>query len=478
MLQAILALSDKTFWLPRGGSTVSGELDSLFNVIMWICVFFFLLVTVLLVWFVLRYRHRPGVTRDPAAGHSTALEITWTLIPSVICVFLYYYGFREYMNMAIEPPNSYEITATGQMWQWSFTYPNGYTDPQLHVPVNTPVRVVLQSQDVIHSLYLPLMRVKKDVVPGRFNRLWFEATSANGAAYLTNVTIDGKPTEIGVDVGGVRLAPTQDKFGSLPADVQAVLASKSPTPTTRPAADKMVEGFSLLNGSTLYVIETNGTPGVIDGAGATGRQMIPFGSLPAEVRSALEEEAKGANIPANQPVQAYDDAEPSDIYCAAYCGTNHSMMRSRVIVHRTQADFDKWLAGAAAKAMNLPPVELGKKLYMTKGCAQCHTIDGSKLVGPSWKDMWGRMEKMSDGKEVLVDEPYVIESIRSPLAKIVEGFPPQMPPFPPDMVKDNEVKGLIAFMKSISSHTSAADRAGPTSAPATRPAGAAPTTQK
>lgn len=351
MLQAILAQTDKSFWLPRGTSTISGGIDSLFNVIMWLCIFFFLLVTVLLVWFVIRYRHRPGVARDTAAGHSTALEITWTVIPSIIVVFLYYYGFREYMNMTIEPPNSYEITATGQMWQWSFSYPNGYSDPELHVPAGVPVRVVLQSNDVIHSLYLPAFRVKKDVVPGRFNRLWFQATTPEG------------------------------------------------------------------------------------------------------------------------------ETETSDIYCAAYCGTNHSLMRSHVIVHRTQADFDSWMARATEASNKLPPVELGHKLYSTKGCAQCHTIDASKLVGPSWKDMWGRTETMSDGKQLVVDEPYVIESIRAPQAKIVQGFPPSMPPFPPEQLKDNEVKALIAYMKSISSHTSQADLAGSTTAPASRPAGA-PTTQK
>jgi len=348
MLHAILAASDPTFWLPRGASTVSGDVDMLFNIVMWICIFFFVLVTVLLLLFVVMYRHRPGVKRSTAAEHSTLLELTWTLIPSIIVVFLYYYGFRQYMNMVIEPPNAYEITATGKMWQWSFTYPTGVETNELHVPVNVPVRVILQSNDVIHSLYIPAFRVKKDVVPGRFNRLWFQAT----------------------------------------------------------------------------------------------------------------------------------DNGQYDIYCTDYCGTNHSTMRSTAVVE-SQADFDKWMKITIDTNNNLPPVQKGKKLYMTQGCAQCHTLDGTRLVGPSWKDMWGRTEQLESGPDIVVNAPYVTESILLPQAKIVKGYPPSMPPF---QLKPADISALMEFMKSISSHTSAADMM-PTTGPATQPAATEPaltgsTTQK
>jgi cytochrome c oxidase subunit 2 len=347
MWQAILAESAPTFWLPSGASTVAGRVDLLFNVTLWICIFFFFLVTIMLVVFTIMYRHKPGKTRDTAAGHSTTLELTWTLIPSIIVVFLYYYGFRHYMEMTIEPPNSYEITANAKMWQWSFIYPTGLEHTELHVPIGTPIRVVLQSNDVIHSLYVPAFRVKKDVVPGRFNRMWFEAT----------------------------------------------------------------------------------------------------------------------------------DLGTFDIYCAGYCGTNHSTMRSIVVV-QTRADYEKWLKDETEKANNLPPVKKGEKLYRTLGCAQCHTLDGTRLVGPSWKDLWGKTETLTGGTKILVDKPYVSESILQPLAKIVDGYPPSMPPF---VLKDNDIEGIIAFMKSISANTSATDRAAldapasqPAGGPATQPAAGAP----
>lgn len=357
MWQAIVAETDATFWLPKAASTQAPGVDNLFNVIMWICIFFFLLVTIMLVAFTIMYRHRPESPRDTAAGHSTTLELTWTLIPSIIVVFLYYYGFRHYMDMTIEPPNSYEITANGAMWQWSFLYPTGLSSPnELHVPVNTPIRMVLQSQDVIHSLYIPAFRVKKDVVPGRFNRMWFEAT----------------------DVGTY------------------------------------------------------------------------------------------------------------EIYCTAYCGTNHSTMRGTVVV-QSKADYENWLKVETERMNSGPAYAKGEKLYRTQGCVQCHSVDGSKLVGPTWKDLWGKTETLTGGTKILVDKPYIAESILQPLAKIVEGYPPSMPPF---ALKDDQIENIIWYMKSISSNTNEADRAAleamkaggaapsATQPAATQPAGATTTTAK
>ena len=483
MLHATLAQSAQTFWLPRGTSTVSAGVDNLFNVILWICVFFFLLVTILLVAFVIKYRHRPGVQRDTFAGHNTTLEITWTVIPSIIVVFLYYYGFKEYMNLAIEPPNAYEVIVTGQMWQWKFGYPNGYEDPELHIPLHTPIRAILQSNDVIHSLSLPEFRVKKDVVPGRYNRMWFDATSANGHAYLTSVMINGKPVEIAVDPNGDRLPETQAPFSAAPAPVQAGLGTQPGSgggggggggggQTIAPT--QLLQVFTLHDGRSIYVMSGAANVAAIDANGASPSGTVQFSALPDLAQRAVKEAAQGAAIAETQPVRVFDDAESFDIFCAAYCGTNHSVMRSHVIVHRTFADFQRWLTDAAAKANNLTPPERGKKLYTTQGCAQCHSLDGSKVVGPSWKDVFGSMVELEGHAPVLADEAYIRESILLPQAKIVKGFGPQMPPF---AMKDADINAIIAFMKTISSHVSqspASPTTGPTTAPTTRPAAGGP----
>src|SRR5689334_5764546 len=150
MLTAILAdlnKRDGSFWMPRQSSTVAPDVDALFDFVFWLSVFFFVLITLMVVVFIIKYRHREGVTRDPAAGHSTALELTWTLIPTVLVLVIFYIGFRGFMNMSVEPPNSYEIGVKGQMWNWTFTYEGRYVSPDgnLHIPVDTPVRLILTS---------------------------------------------------------------------------------------------------------------------------------------------------------------------------------------------------------------------------------------------------------------------------------------------------------------------------------------------
>lgn len=183
MLTAYLAqANDPTFWLPKQASTVSDNVDGLFTFVYWLSVFFFLLVTAMVVYFTLKYRHRPGTTRESAAGHSTALELTWTIIPTLLVLPIFYYGFRGFMDMQVEPPNPYEINVIGKMWTWTYEYPGGVITNELHIPKDVPVRFVLRSDDVLHSFYIPEFRTKKDVVPGRYNRYWVKATqlSPNG----------------------------------------------------------------------------------------------------------------------------------------------------------------------------------------------------------------------------------------------------------------------------------------------------------
>ncbi len=168
----------RTFWLPEQASTVAPDVDNLFYFIYWINVIFTILVVGLMVWFMWRYRHRKGNEGGGHSGHNNALEVTWTVIPTIIVGVIYYWGFKGFLNEVVEPPGAMQIKAVGQMWKWQFVYPNGGVSDELHVPLNKPVRMVLESQDVIHALFIPAFRVKKDVVPGRYNRMWFQATKA------------------------------------------------------------------------------------------------------------------------------------------------------------------------------------------------------------------------------------------------------------------------------------------------------------
>jgi len=175
-LTAPLAQEMGSFWLPPKSSTVAPAVDTIFNLIFWISVVFFVGIVLVMVVFLFKYRRRPGVTQKPAPTHNTILELTWSGIPLLLVVVIFYTSYRVYLDMTTPPQNAYEVLVHAQKWSWSFTYPNGYIDENLHVPVDKPVRLVMSSEDVIHSLYVPAFRIKMDVVPGRYTKAWFQAT--------------------------------------------------------------------------------------------------------------------------------------------------------------------------------------------------------------------------------------------------------------------------------------------------------------
>jgi cytochrome c oxidase subunit 2 len=319
-----------TLWMPFRASTYAGDVDFTFYFIYWICVVFTVGIFVAMIWFTIRYRHK---TNAPApahkGGHSTTLELTWTIIPTILVLLIFYFGFRSYLAMAVIPPDAYEINVTARMWSWDFTYPDGHVDPELHVPAGVPVRLVLTSQDVIHSLYVPAFRIKRDAVPGRYNKMWFQ----------------------------------------------------SDTP---------------------------------------GRYQI---------------------------------------MCAEYCGTNHSNMGAVLVVHplkQPAGEIETW-AQWEEKSRDItvggtrPPAEAGKMLYAARGCNQCHSTDGTAGRGPTWKDLFGAQRQFRDGGSAIADENYITQSINQPQAHIVAGFDAIMPSYQGSF-KPQEITGLIAYMKSISSH--------------------------
>lgn len=161
--------------LPEQASTFSGAVDDLFWFIHGLGAFFLLLITGLVIFFAIRYRRgRPGVT--PAPSHSLPLEVTWSLVPLVLVMAIFVWGFRGYLFMNVPPRGALDVAVTAQKWSWTFSYPSGATSNQLHVPVNTPVRLTMHSTDVIHGFFVPEFRQKMNVLPGRYTTTWFEAT--------------------------------------------------------------------------------------------------------------------------------------------------------------------------------------------------------------------------------------------------------------------------------------------------------------
>jgi cytochrome c oxidase subunit 2 len=165
-----------TVYMPPASSTIAGEVDSLFYFIFYSSVILFAIVMAATAYFIIRYRRKGERTLTSGVAHNTKLEILWTVIPTIMVFIVFVWGFKTYLKMQVAPKDAYEIKVTGQKWFWTFDYPNGINSlNQLYVPVDRPVKLLMSSQDVIHSFFVPDFRVKMDVLPNRYTLAWFEA---------------------------------------------------------------------------------------------------------------------------------------------------------------------------------------------------------------------------------------------------------------------------------------------------------------
>ena len=169
---------DGSYFFPQQASDNAADVDSTFDLILWISVFFFVLIVLPMVLFVVKYRRRPGYTPKPSQDHNLVLELGWSVIPTLILVLFFVKGVWGYLDMRTPPDEAsdYEIQAQASQFSWKFTYPNGTVSPKLVLPMNTAVRFRLQSSDVIHSFFIPAFRLKHDVVPGRYGTAWVNPT--------------------------------------------------------------------------------------------------------------------------------------------------------------------------------------------------------------------------------------------------------------------------------------------------------------
>ena len=155
-----------------GASNFVEGVDLAFKIIFGIGFFFLIGITAVMIYFVIRYRR----SKHPKAVQirdNNVLEVTWTVIPLILVLLMFYYGYVAFSPMRVAPEGAYEVTVIGKMWTWTFEYPGGKQSPDLVVPLNKPIKCNLRSDDVIHSLYIPAFRIKEDMVPGKENYMWF-----------------------------------------------------------------------------------------------------------------------------------------------------------------------------------------------------------------------------------------------------------------------------------------------------------------
>ena len=120
----------------------------------------------------------------PHQTHNTTLEVLWSVIPLILCIGIFFWGLNGWMKYAVAPGEAMEISVTAKQWLWQFEYPDGSrTINDIHVPVNKPVKFTMTSEDVLHDFFVPDMRVKHDIIPGRYTQIWFTPNRARPAQF-------------------------------------------------------------------------------------------------------------------------------------------------------------------------------------------------------------------------------------------------------------------------------------------------------
>lgn len=187
----------KGFWFDtwmgeRTGSSLGHDTDWMFMWLWWFCVVWFVGLMGLMMYFVIKYRRRPGRIAPMSANHNSKLEIFWTIVPTLFLVWIFWEGMRGYMEKMVAPPNAMELKLTGFKWSWRLEYPGGIeidrgssvgfvakdaaeSIPVFYIPADTPIRLKMNSQDVMHAFWIPSFRTKQDLVPNRFTGMYFRS---------------------------------------------------------------------------------------------------------------------------------------------------------------------------------------------------------------------------------------------------------------------------------------------------------------
>ncbi len=303
-----------------GASNFVEQVDLAFYIIVGISLILLIGVTAVMIYFVFRYSKKKNPTAANIEGNNK-LELIWTVIPTILVLVMFYYGWAGYEPMRNVPDDAMEVKAIGRMWSWTFEYDNGIKSDKLIVPKDKAVKLNLVSMDVTHALYIPAFRIKEDVTPGIDNYMWFEA-----------------------------------------------------------------------------------------------RELGSY-----------------------------------DVLCAEYCGARHAYMITKCDV-LPAGEYEAWYnEGGSAKDTD-DPVEAAYNVTKANGCIACHSTDGTKLVGPSFKGIFGmKREVLTDDEErtVTVDEAYLIKSILEPNVDVVEGYMKGLMPGYEGQINEEDMQKIVFYIKSL-----------------------------
>lgn len=426
-------------YLPEQASDIAPNADWIHNLITDISVFFTVAIVGAMIYFAIRYRQKDGVDHEtPQIRGSHLLEIIWTVVPTIICIIVAYYGVVYYQQMRVVPRDALTVNVTAQQWYWTFQYENGKTTKdELVVPVDKPVKLVMKSKDVLHSFFIPAMRVKRDAIPSGYTYISFRPVKTGVyQSYCTEYCGDKHSAML-----ATARVVSQAEFDQWVNDRSEELALMSKSP-----ADQ---------GKALYVAKGCNGCHSLDGSRIVGPSFLKLWGRKEKTSGGQEVEADENYISESilNPNAKIVEGYPPNVM-PSYAGQLGDDQIGQLIAFIKTLDGSKPVEAAAPAAPAAPdpalaamsPVERGKKWYNEKLCVTCHSLDGSKLVGPSFLGVYGRQQKMTDGTVVTADDAYIKTSILNPMAQVVEGYPPAMPG---GLLTEEQIPDLIEYLKTI-----------------------------
>lgn len=170
-----VAWAQSSSLMPVPGSDIAKQVDSLYTFLLVASAIACFLLIGGMVYFAYKYRRKTDSDKTPYITHSHVLEFLWSFIPFVIFMVVFAWGWWIYDEMRDFPEDAFEVHVVGKQWSWEFQYKSGRTSPELVVPVDRPIKLIMTSVDVLHSFFIPSMRVKQDVLPNRYTAIWFHS---------------------------------------------------------------------------------------------------------------------------------------------------------------------------------------------------------------------------------------------------------------------------------------------------------------
>ncbi|NBA94765.1 c-type cytochrome [Pseudomonas sp. R5(2019)] len=464
-------------WHATPAASNWGSIDTTLFITLIISGIFFIAITVFMAVAVMRYRHKEGA-RAAYQPENKKLELWLIIATSIGIAGMLAPGLVVYSDFIQVPKNAYELEVVSQQWQWAFRFPGqdgklGRSDVkfidsanplgldpkdpagqddvlirnnEVRLPLDRPVKVLLRSKDVLHNFYVPQIRSKMDMVPGMVSYFWFTPTKTGKYEVLC-----AEYCGLGhYNMRGHMIVEEQDAFNqwlnSQPTFAQTL------TTAARPSRDSVLEKGRLLveNLGCSACHSQDGSASLGPGWKGLygGTEQLADGTSVRVDEAYLKESILD---PKARMVQGYPPVMVAYTLTEDELGALVALIKSLGAARQ-----DDGLSADQGPGDDL--AAQGQRLAESLGCLACHSVDGSKGIGPSWQGLYGKTQTLADGTSIKVDEGYIKDSVLNPSAVIVKGYAAVMPVFAPS---DKELSALIAFIKSKANADADASKAAP-----------------